>query len=67
MGFTQFFVHTTPGPTPGRRHWKIRLSDAQVEEMRILREDHRWSYGRLAKHFGAPRATVQGICRYRTR
>lgn len=67
MGFTQIFVGSTAGSPTGRRHWKIRLSDEQVEDMRVKREDHRWSYGRLAKHFNVPRATVQGLCNYRTR
>lgn len=67
MGFTQFIVHTAPQLVTGRRHWKIKLTDVQVEDMRVKREDEHWSYGRLAKHFGVPRATVQGICNYRTR
>lgn len=67
MGFTQFIVHSGPSLIAGRRHWKIRLSDEQVEDMRVKREDHGWSYGRLARHFNVPRATVQGICNYRTR
>lgn len=64
-GFTQILVYA--GQTSKARHWKIRLSDEQVEDMRVKREDMRWSYGRLARHFGVPRATVQGICNYRTR
>lgn len=63
--FTQVLVYSRP--IAGRRHWKIRLSDEQVEDMRVKREDQGWSLGRLAKHFNVPRATVQGICNYRTR
>lgn len=67
MGFTQFFVNTSPGAATGQRHWKVKLSDEQVEQIRVLREDHRWSYGRLAKHFNTPRATIQFLCTYRRR
>lgn len=67
MGFTQIFVNTSPGPVTGPRHWKIKLSDDQVEQIRVLREDHRWSYGRLAKHFNTPRTTIQYICLYKRR
>lgn len=67
MGFVQIYVHSGPGLGTGQRHWKIKLSDEQVEQIRVLREDHRWSYGRLAKHFNTPRTTIQYICNYRRR
>lgn len=68
MGFTQIFVNALPGRRQaGSTHWKVKLTDDQVEAIRVLREDSRWSYGRLAKHFATPRTTIQYICNYRRR
>lgn len=70
MGLTIMFLSAqtfTGSRSAGMRHWKAKLTDDQVEEMRVLREDHGWSYGRLARHFKVPRVTVQFICTYRRR
>lgn len=71
MGLTCIFLREGSAIVPARRsgekHWKVRLSNDQVDDMRVKREDDHWSLGRLAKHFGVPRATVQSIVNYRTR
>jgi hypothetical protein len=71
MGLTCIFLRgggvISPSRPAGERHWKVRLSDSQVDDMRVKREDENWSLGRLAKHFNVPRATVQSIVNYRRR
>lgn len=51
----------------GETHPNAKLTDAQVDEMRDLHEHQRWTYDRLAEHFGCPKATVQKICTYARR
>jgi hypothetical protein len=53
----------------GEQHHNAVLSDAEVEEMRTLREyaPWLWSYGALADHFGCSESTARDIVTYRTR
>jgi DNA-binding transcriptional regulator YiaG len=51
----------------GETHPKAKLTDAQVDEMRDLREEQGWSYDQLATHFGVPKITVAKICTYERR
>ena len=56
-------------PKLGEQHHNAKLSDADVLEMRELRETKPWlwSYGALAKHFGCGESTVRDVVTYRTR
>lgn len=51
----------------GETHHAARLTDAQVDEMRDLREGQHWTYDQLAAHFAVPYITVQKICTYERR
>src|SRR4051794_9383294 len=51
----------------GEDHPRARLSDAEVDEMRELREDQRWSLPRLALKFSVSVSTAHAICAYQSR
>lgn len=51
----------------GDTHHRAKLSDADVDLMRDLHEDHGLGYDRLAKRFGVHRMTVRDIVTYRCR
>lgn len=51
----------------GEGHHRARLLDSDVSLLRELHERHGLGYGLLARKFGVPRSTVQGICTYRRR
>jgi len=51
----------------GETHPNAKLTDAQVDLMRDLREVNGWTYDQLAEHFGVPYITVQKICTYQRR
>jgi len=51
----------------GETHPNAKLTDAQVDEMRDLRERDGWTYDQLAERFGVPYITVQKICTYERR
>jgi hypothetical protein len=55
------------GQRMGECHYKAKLTDAQVREMRHLRERHGKGYGTLAQIFGCAPATARNICKYWTR
>jgi hypothetical protein len=56
-----------PASPPRPLHWRTKLTDEQVEQMRVLHEEHGWGYRRLAKHFKVHRSTSRDICIYRRR
>lgn len=51
----------------GETHHRAKLTDAEVDQIRDLRETERWSLERLAEKFNAPKATIQFICEYKRR
>lgn len=51
----------------GETHPNAKLTDAQVDEMRDLRELKGWTYDQLAERFNVPYITVQKICTYERR
>lgn len=51
----------------GETHHRSRLSDAEVDLMRDLHEDHGLGYDRLSKRFGLARRTVRDIVNYKRR
>ena len=51
----------------GESHPRAKLSDAQVDELRALREDRGWTLEALAQQFGITRSAVCRICRYTRR
>lgn len=55
------------GKRIGESHHRSRLTDAQVDEIRELREEEGMSYGRLAERFGSKKSTIRDICKYLTR
>ena len=55
------------GRVIGESHPKAKLTDGEVEVMRVLREDHGWSLQRLADAFKCGLRTAADICNYHTR
>lgn len=55
------------GHRVGEWHQKARLTDAQVVEMRHLRQRHGMSYKALAERFGCGVSTARDIVNYWTR
>lgn len=51
----------------GERHFRARLSDADVQLVRALHEEHGLGYKALSKKFDQPRITIRDICAYRRR
>lgn len=55
----------------GRRinesHPNCRITDETVDQIRVFREVHHWTLGRIAEKFGLKRSTVQKICAYTRR
>lgn len=51
----------------GEDHPRAKLTDAQVDEMRDLREDDRWTIPALARRFGVSVSTVHAITTYQSR
>jgi DNA-binding transcriptional regulator YiaG len=51
----------------GEGHHRAKLSDAEVDEMRDLREARWWSIPRLARKFSVSVSTVHAIVTYRSR
>lgn len=51
----------------GEDHPAARLTDEEVELMRVLREEHGWGWRRLAAKFEVSTQTVRRICRYERR
>lgn len=51
----------------GEGHHRAVLTDAQVDELRALREDQRWTLEALARRFGLTRSAVGRLCRYERR
>ena len=60
-------ARTHRGYRCGQGHQRAKLTDAQVAEMRHLRERHGWPYRKLAEHFGCGESTARDITTYRTR
>lgn len=59
-------------PKKGQAHHNARLSDKQVEDMRMLWDEWQQAgskkgYGEMAKLFGCGASTVRDIVLYRTR
>ena len=60
-------IHRAPsGRRCGTSHYKAKLTDAQVREMRMLHESGK-GYLTLAKAFSCGVSTARDICTYRTR
>ena len=55
------------GRVVGEGHYKAKLSDEEVEKIRDLREHHGFTYGMIARRFGASKDTIVAICSYRRR
>lgn len=55
------------GRLVGESHQNAKLTDAQVDQIRELREDKSMSYVQLARLFGVPKSTIADICKYRRR
>lgn len=51
----------------GEDHPRAKLTDAQVDEMRDLHEDHGWGMRRLARRFNCALSTAHAICTYQSR
>jgi hypothetical protein len=51
----------------GERHYRARLTDAEVELMRSVYESGGIGYRKLAQKFECGQSTVRDIVKYRTR
>ncbi len=56
----------------GESHPKAKLSDVEVEQIRVLHEvgdplGQRWGYRKLAKRFLTSKRTIRDICHYKRR
>lgn len=51
----------------GQSHGRAKLSDAEVERMRVENETGAAGYKRLAKKYNCGISTARDICTYRTR
>lgn len=51
----------------GEHHPGSKLSDADIEKIRDLREYGGWSYGRIAREYGVTRGCIAKICLYERR
>lgn len=51
----------------GEDHPNAKLTDAEVELVRELRETERMSYDWLAEKFGVSKSAIAKICRYERR
>lgn len=51
----------------GQQHPKAKLSDREVELLRVLREVENWSYRKLADAFEISKESVADFCKYRRR
>lgn len=55
------------GQRIGETHTNAKLTDAQVDEIRDLRETQGLEYAELAARFNAPKITIAKICTYERR
>lgn len=51
----------------GETHPNAKLTDAEVDQIRDLREIARWGYSDLAAAYGVPKSTIHMICTYKRR
>lgn len=51
----------------GECHQNAKLSDADVDRIRELREDEGKSYVAIARIFNVAKSTIADICKYRRR
>lgn len=63
----ELVAYNQSGRRCGQTHHRAILSDEQVDCIRDLHEEQRWSYSRIAMEFGISKAAVAMICQYRRR
>lgn len=51
----------------GEHHPHAKLSNADVDRIRELREDEGKTYAEISRVFNVPKSTVSDICKYRRR
>lgn len=51
----------------GEGHPGAKLTDYEIEQIRILREEEGMTYGQLAAKFEQSKGTIAKICRYERR
>ncbi|MBP6564010.1 MAG: hypothetical protein KA200_00195 [Burkholderiales bacterium] len=59
--------YSEDGRIVGEGHPKARLTDAEVDRIRELHEEHGVGYRELSIMFNAPMNTIGYICRYERR
>lgn len=60
-------IADSPGEQSPGNNRRPKLTDDEVELLRVMHEVEGWSYKRLARLFATPRDTVRSICKYRRR
>jgi ribosome-binding protein aMBF1 (putative translation factor) len=60
-------IADSSGPAPTGNDRRPKLSDDEVDRLRVMHEEDGWGYRRLARHFDTPRDTVRSLCKYRRR
>ena len=63
----KIIAYSESGNRVGESNRNAKLTDAQVDEIRDLREDKNYSYTQLAQTFHTPKSTIVAICKYRRR
>ncbi len=58
---------TDRGLRVGEDHQNAKLTDAEVDNIRELREAHGFSYSLIADWFGVSKSTIAMVCRYERR
>ena len=61
-------IHRAPsGHRCGESHYRARLTDAQVREIRLLSSRHGYGYRVLSQMYRCGQSTIRDIVTYRTR
>jgi hypothetical protein len=66
-GTRRLVQYNENGRRCGETHHRAKLTDQQVDQIRDLREEQHWSYGRIALALGISKSAVFDICQYRKR
>lgn len=64
MQTTRLLAVNEAGIRVGEDHQRAKLTNAEVDKLLDLHEEHGMGYGRLAELFGVSKSTTRDICRY---
>lgn len=64
MEATRLLAVNESGIRVGEDHQRAKLTNAEVDKLLDLHEEHGMGYGRLAELFGVSKSATRDICRY---